>query len=162
MTGGWEAGDYLRRPLSELLGDASGEAPVPAAGSVAAATGALAAALTAKVARRSPSLGDEREALAARADLLRERLEPGVTQDAAGYAAVLAAPSAQRREALRAASQWPETIAAAATEVAALAADLAERGNPNLRHDAAAAHRFATAAAEVASDLTRANTAPPP
>src|SRR5690606_13183716 len=121
-----------------------------------------AAALTAKVARRSPSLGDEREPLAARADLLRRRLEPGITRDAEGYAAVLETPSAQRREVMRAASHWPQTIAAAATEIAALAGDLVERGNPNLQHDAAAAQRLATVAAEVASDLIRANAATPP
>lgn len=162
MRAGWEAGDYVQRPLSELLDDLSGDAPVPAAGSLAAATGALAAALTAKVARRSPTLGDDREAVAAEADRLRARLEPGVTRDAAGYAAVLAEPPAQRAETLSAASRWPKEIAAAATEVAELAAGLAERGNPNLRHDAAAAHRFATVAADVASALVRANEAAPP
>ncbi|MGH3425722.1 MAG: cyclodeaminase/cyclohydrolase family protein, partial [Nocardioidaceae bacterium] len=52
---GWATGDYLDRPLRDLLGDVSGADPVPAAGSLAAATGALAAGLVAKVARRSVS-----------------------------------------------------------------------------------------------------------
>lgn len=156
---GWQDGDYLQRPLHDLLEDVGGIDPVPAAGSMAAATGALAAALTAKVARRSASRVDNAEELAERADRLRSRLEPLVTLDAASYAAVLAG----RREGKdttptwKDAASWPETIAYVSAEIADLAADLTENGNPNLRFDAAGAASFAAATAEVACSLVAAN-----
>ena len=150
---GWEAGDYLERPLRDLFDDVAGDSPVPAAGSTITATAALAAALTAKVARRSRR--NDADALAARADRLRERLEPGVTGDAAAYADVLTTPRHERDP--DGAAHWPRTVRDAAYEIAELASELADNGNPNLRYDADAAVRLAGIAAEVAERLLRAN-----
>ncbi|UYM06202.1 cyclodeaminase/cyclohydrolase family protein [Solicola gregarius] len=155
----WQSGDYLQRPLQELLDDVGGADPVPAAGSMAAATGALAAALTAKVARRSIARMDGAEELALRADHLRNRLEPLVTLDAASYAAVLDARRDDKdtTPTWKDAASWPETIAYVAADIADLAAELTENGNPNLRFDAAGAASFAAATAEVACSLVAAN-----
>lgn len=153
MATGWQRGDYLDRPLRELLADVAGGDPVPAAGSAVVATTALAAALTAKVARRSRR-GDAEE-LAARADEVRARLEPGITSDAAAYAHVLAAaPDEQGGDA---ASYWPRRVCAVVPDVIALAEELASDGNPNLRYDAEAAARLAAVAGDVAKLLIRAN-----
>ncbi|GAB3518621.1 cyclodeaminase/cyclohydrolase family protein [Arthrobacter monumenti] len=159
MTPGWEAGDYLERPLQELLDDVGGTDPAPAAGSVTAATVSLAAALTAKVAHRSTTQRPDAGALADRATALRDRVSALITADAAGYAEVLAA---QRRgrgkaEAMAEAVRIPAEIAEAAAEIAELAAVLAENGNPNLRYDALAAVDLADQGAAVAASLVSAN-----
>lgn len=153
MAQGWEAGDYLDRPLRELLADTAGDDPVPAAGSTIAATATLAAALTAKVARRSRR--DDADELAARADTLRERLEHGITLDAAAYADLLATAPAERDR--HSASHWPALVADVTSQIATLADGLAAAGNPNLRYDAEAAARLARAAGDVAELLVRAN-----
>lgn len=153
MAPGWEGGDYVDRPLRELLSDIAGAEPVPAAGSTIAATTALAAALTAKVARRSRR--DDAAELAARADLLRTRVEVGIVADAAAYADALSTPRDERDPEV--AAHWPRTVREVAYEVADLAGDLADNGNPNLRYDADAAAHLATASAEIAGRLLRAN-----
>ncbi|MDJ0313508.1 cyclodeaminase/cyclohydrolase family protein [Arthrobacter sp. H35-D1] len=153
---GWASGDYLDRPLRELFEDVASGDSVPAAGSAVAVLGALAAGLTAKVARRSssglPSVAD----LAQRADELREGLEPLVTADAAGYVEALAAPG-DRAAAMAAVSAGTAFMAESAAEIAQIAAVLAADGNQNLRWDATAAARIAVVAAEVAAELTAAN-----
>lgn len=141
--------------MRDLLDDVAGTEPVPAAGSVTAATLALAAALTAKAAHRSRR-ADARD-LAGRADALREQVEPIVTADAETYATALAASPERRATLLREASRGPLTVAVTAAEVAELAAELAHAGNPNLRYDAAAASRLAASAARVAASLAAAN-----
>lgn len=161
MTPGWEDGDYLERPLHELLDDVGGADPAPAAGSVTAATVSLAAALTAKVAHRSTAQLPDAGALAERATALRDRVSALITADAASYAEVLAA---QRRgsgktEAMAEAVRIPTEIAEAAADIAELAAVLAEKGNPNLRYDALAAVDLADQGAAVATSLVRANSA---
>lgn len=153
MVSGWEAGDYLDRPLRELLDDAAGSAPVPAAGSTIATTAALAAALTAKVARRSQR--DDAAELATRADQLRARVEAGIAADAAAYADVLATPRNERDP--DKAAIWPRTVREVAYELAEIAADLVDNGNPNLRYDADGAARLAALSAEIAESLLRAN-----
>jgi formiminotetrahydrofolate cyclodeaminase len=156
---GWEAGDYLDRPLRELLEDVAGADPVPAAGSVVAVLGALAAGLAAKVARRSTSERSDAQAIAEQADLLRQRLEPIITGDAASYAEALAAGGdrAERRAAMLEASSGPVVVTETAAEIAEIAAALAANCNPNLRVDAAAVAWFAASVAEVGADLTAAN-----
>ena len=153
---GWASGDYLDRPLRELFEDVASRESVPAAGSALAVLGALAAGLTAKVARRSSSRLPNAADLAQRADELREGLEPLVTADAAGYAGAMAAPEG-RAAAMAAVSAGTAFIAESAAEIAQLAADLAVDGNQNLRWDAMAAARIAAIAAEVAAELTAAN-----
>lgn len=156
---GWTAGDYLDRPLRELLEDVAGDDPVPAAGSVVAVLGALAAGLAAKVARRSTSQRPDAEAVAERADALRERLEPIITADAASYAAALTSNGnrAERAAAMLKASSGPVEVAEAAAEIAEIATALAANCNPNLRVDAATAAWLAASVAEASADLTAAN-----
>lgn len=153
---GWASGDYLNRPLHELLEDVAGKDSVPAAGSAVAVLGALAAGLTAKVARRSSSRLSNSVGTAQRADELRKGLEPLVTADAAGYADAMAAPEG-RAAAMAAVSAGTAFMAESAAEIAQIAADLAVDGNQNLRWDAMAATRIAAIAAEVAAELTAAN-----
>lgn len=169
MASGWTGGDYLRRPLDELLADVSGNDPAPAAGSVTAANLALAAALAAKVARRSTRHISDAGALADMADTSRDRVVPLITGDAACYAAVLAAKRDGNRgvgpdsavEAMAEAVRIPIEIAVVAADVVELAVDLADRGNPNLRHDAIAAADLAAQCASVAASLAQANAADP-
>lgn len=144
----------------------AGSDPLPAAGTAVAVTGALAAALAGKVARRSPqasagtanaaSTAIDPAAIADEADRLRAHLQPVITGDAAAYAAVL---TTQRKgDALRAASAGPATVANASYQIAELAATLTEHGNRNLRYDAEAAARLAACASQVAASLATANT----
>lgn len=160
MSGsGWAAGDYLDRPLRELLEDVAGTDPVPAAGSLVAVLGALAAGLAAKVARRSTAQRADAEHIAERADRLRRQLEPIITADAAGYAAALATEGAEadRDAAMLEASSGPVVVAEAAAEIAEIASALAANCNPNLRVDAVAVAWFAASVAEVGAALTAAN-----
>lgn len=159
---GWTKGDYRDRPLKDLLADVRGSDPVPAAGSVTAVTVALAAGLTAKVARRSTLV--EAEELAVQADAVGDRMAALATADAAGYAEVLAARRSGTRlaEALAEATVIPSVIASAAAEIAGLAAQLVTRGNPNLRFDAIAAADLAANAAAVAASLATADASETP
>lgn len=188
MASGWTGGDYLQRPLEELLADVSGNDPAPAAGSVTAASLSLAAALTAKVARRSSRHVTDAGALADAADTLRERIVPLITGDAATYSAVLTAKRSGgtaseadgeagevdgearaggeaggdvQAKAMAEAVRIPVEIAVVAADVVDLAVDLANRGNPNLRHDAIAAADMAAQCASVALSLAQANAADP-
>jgi formiminotetrahydrofolate cyclodeaminase len=154
---GWAAGDYLDRPLRELLEDVAGADPVPAAGSLVAVLGALAAGLAAKVARRSSAQRPDAQRIAERADRLRRQLEPIITGDAAGYAAALATDGEDRDAAMLAASSGPVVVAETAAEIAEIAAALVANCNPNLRVDAAAVAWFAASVAEVGADVTAAN-----
>lgn len=156
---GWASGDYLDRPLRELLDDVAGADPVPAAGSLVAVLGALAAGLAAKVARRSTSQRPDAEAIADRADRLREQLEPIITGDAASYAEALAAGSnrSDRAAAMLESTSGLAVVTESAAEIAEIAATLAANCNPNLRADAAAVARIAASVAEVGTALTAAN-----
>ena len=155
---GWRGGDYLDRPLRELLDDVAGGDPLPAAGSLIAVVGALAAGLAATVARRSGAQVADASAIAERLDQLRLLLEPLITADAADYAAAMAQSDRPARDAaLLAAAAGPVVVAEALAEVAELATALAASGNQNLRYDAAAAAQLAATAAEVGAQLTEAN-----
>jgi formiminotetrahydrofolate cyclodeaminase len=159
MGSGWAAGDYLDRPLRELLEDVAGTDPVPAAGSLVAVLGALAAGLAAKVARRSTAQRPDAEEIAERADRLRQQLEPIITGDAASYAEALRAGGnqADRRAAMLEASSGPVVVAETAADIAEIASALEADCNPNLRVDAAAVAWIAASVAEVSADLAAAN-----
>ncbi|WGW13660.1 cyclodeaminase/cyclohydrolase family protein [Saxibacter everestensis] len=174
---GWQAGDYLDRPLRELLDDVGGTAPVPAAGSICAVTGALAAALVAKVAGKSSPRMVEAESLAARATELAAELAPLAQADAESYTRFVqerrdrssgndgADDNAWRSEqpqdhdaaADHAALDVPIAVAQAGAELAGMAETLARHGNPNLRFDAAGAARLAASAARVSAWLAATN-----
>jgi len=135
--------------------------PAPGGGAVAAVTAASAAALVAMAAR----FADES---AGPAEALRARLEPLADADAAAYTEVLAAyrlpaddPTRRTRitDALATATEVPRQVAAAATEVAALAERLVADGNPNLVGDARVGQLLARAAAEAATALVEINEA---
>jgi methenyltetrahydrofolate cyclohydrolase len=107
---------------------------------------------------------------AAQADQLRGRVAVLADQDAAAYRAVLDAyqlpnreDGSERRERIRAAlhdaTATPLEIAEIAARVAKLAADVAARGNPNLRGDATVAAHLAAASARGAAALVGINTA---
>jgi methenyltetrahydrofolate cyclohydrolase len=158
-------------PYRELTLAAFAEAvaapePAPGGGAAAAAAAALGAGLVAMAARFSRSRIDDADRIAARADALRERALALADEDAAAYAAVLEAyrlpkDTDGRRGrigiALKRACEVPIAIAEGAAEVATLAADVGERGNPNLAGDAATAVHLTAAATRSAARLVRIN-----
>ena len=146
--------------------DALGAAGSPSAGgSAAALVGAIAAAVTVKVARRSDDPG-----LAAQAAALGTRLADLAPTDADALGAARAALAAstgggdERRDfhlgqVLDRASAIPLEIAEACADVAALAGQLAETGEDDSRPDAAVASMLAAAAAQAAVRLVEVNLA---
>ncbi|MEO6942650.1 MAG: cyclodeaminase/cyclohydrolase family protein [Terrimesophilobacter sp.] len=150
-------GDYLNLPLRALIDDVAGKGSVPAAGSVIAILGSLAAGLAAKVAHRSTTQLPDAEKIAERADELRMNFEPLITADAIGYAAALAARGDDRAAVMHSLSSEIALMAEAAAEVAELASVLLLDGNPNLRFDSAAAVRISVAVAEIGAELIGAN-----
>jgi glutamate formiminotransferase/formiminotetrahydrofolate cyclodeaminase len=154
----------------------AGGDPFPGGGSVAAVTGALAAALARMVATltlgrpRYASVAGEMEEIAQRAHALAHELEALAARDAEAYAAVtdaqrlpaISVHDRERRddalhEALRAATLVPLDVARLATDVAALVAALAERGNRNAITDAGVAALLADAACRAAAYNVRVN-----
>jgi len=151
----------LHLSVGGLLERVAARTPAPGGGAVAALTAASAAALVAMAARFSGESAD-------RAEELRAQLEPLADADAAAYTAVLAArrlpkddPNRATRivDAMAEATEVPRRVAAAASEVAELAAALVEKGNPNLVGDARVGELLARAAAEAATALVRINEA---
>lgn len=163
-----EADGYLQLRVHELLDAIAAETPAPGGGSVAAVALTAAAALVTMAARFSRDHWDGAGAAAAQADLLRERAAPLADADAAAYQAALDAlrapkvgSSRERNEAigraLAEAAAVPLQIAEVAVDVAVLAAEVVEHGNPNLRGDAAAGAVLAEAAATIGAGLVRIN-----
>ena len=128
----------------------------------------LAAALCAMTAELSARQLAQASQLAAQARGLLRRAAPLAQADADAYADVLIALRApghtdvrQREEqvsaALARASEVPLEVAELGDRVAALAADVADRGNPAVRGDALAAAQLAAAAARTAAALVQIN-----
>jgi formiminotetrahydrofolate cyclodeaminase len=156
------------RPLLELtvaewLDELARPEPVPGGGSALAFALASAASVLAMAARASESGG-----LTAQAEALRARTAALAQLDADAYQAALAARGTH--EALRAdrrdweigqafarAAEPPLEIARAGADVAELAAQLVQVGEPRLRADALAAAALAAAAARGAVTLVSAN-----
>ena len=146
----------LARELAERI--SSGEA-VPGSGWVAGVSAALAAALVAKSAARSEGWSDAEGARAQAIDL-RDRLLALAQQDALAYERALT--SLERRDSglarsLARAAEVPLAIGEAATDVAMLAAEAAERADGAAKADAAAAACLAAGAAQAASRLVEIN-----
>jgi methenyltetrahydrofolate cyclohydrolase len=165
--------DFLAQPLGLLLEDVASERPAPGGGSVAALAVALAAALTAMAARLSVGHWEGAAAVVEQAEALRARAAPLAPADAGAYEEVLAAlrlpkhlepavREAALNDALSRAAEPPLEIARAGAEIAVLAADAAEHGNPNLRGDATAGALLAAAAARAAANLVEINLASSP
>lgn len=135
---------------------ASTDEPVPAGGSVAALTGACAAALMALASgvlvRRGVSGA---EALRERASALQRQLLELVDEDAAAYDAFLEA----RREpgVIARMSEMPLRVAAACADVSAMAEEIAERITGAVAADVNAARTLAEAARHAALELAEAN-----
>jgi methenyltetrahydrofolate cyclohydrolase len=165
--------DFLAQPLGLLLEDVASERPAPGGGSVAALAVALAAALTAMAARLSVGQWEEAAAVVEQADGLRAQAASLAPADARAYEEVLAAlrlpkhleqvvREAALNDALSRAADPPLAIARAGAEIAVLAADAAEHGNPNLRGDATTGALLAAAAARAAANLVEINLAASP
>jgi len=97
------------------------------------------------------------DGLADQADELRRRVADLADLDARAYQAVLEARPGRRREALVAAAVVPLEIAEIGARVAAMAVQVAETGNPNLRGDAVTGALLAAASARSAAALVDIN-----
>jgi formiminotetrahydrofolate cyclodeaminase len=135
---------------------------VPAGGSAAAAATAMAAGLVEKAAHLSSGHWIGATNIGKRAAVLRKLATLLIEADAAAYTDYMTALRGARglhtveRERLVAPArkrivEVPLSIVRSAAEVAGLAADMADHGNPNLRSDAYAALQLAAAAARSAS-----------
>lgn len=145
------AGQSLERLLETMAGPPSG----PAAGTAAATAAALASALVAKTARRSRRQFTGADAVASRADELTGRAVQLGQDDADAVADMLgrrgAAGDKKDGPSERPASapdpvETPQAIRRLATEVADLARQMTEQGNPRLHADALTAGHLAEAA----------------
>jgi methenyltetrahydrofolate cyclohydrolase len=160
---------YLDMRVGEFLDELAAARPAPGGGSAAALAVALAAALCAMTAELSARHLAGAPQLAAQARGLLRRAAPLAQADADAYAGVLTAlrapaqPDGQREEqvsaALARASEVPLEVAELGDSAAALAADVADRGNPAVRGDALAAAQLAAAAARTAAALVQINLA---
>jgi len=159
---------YADLPFEELLDTIAAETPAPGGGSVAAFTTEMAASLAAMAARFASGHWDGAAGALAQAEALRHRAAPLAEEDAVAYENVLTAmrmpkdlePEVRNTligETLSRAADAPLEIAECATDVAALAAEIAISGNPNLRGDAAAASALAAVSAQVAANLVEIN-----
>lgn len=155
--------DTAEQSLRELLDAVAAHTPAPGAGCVAAWVGAFAAALLQMVAAYAGN--DE---IVARAAELRAELVAAGEQELHAYEPVLEArrlpaddpTRAEKLEAaLKSASDSPKAIARAASEVAELAASVADASKPDVRGDALTGELLASAAACAAAALVEINSA---
>ena len=164
------AGDLLDLSVRDLLDEfATARPPVPGGGSAAALVTATAAAVLAMAARRSAEEWPEGRAAVAQAEALRLRSQPLAQADADAYRRALdlferpgdptPARDAELAAALARAAELVLRIADVASDVAELAVVVAERGDPAVRADAAAAALLAEAAARVGAHLVSVNLA---
>jgi formiminotetrahydrofolate cyclodeaminase len=160
---------YTDVGFEELLDTIAAETPAPGGGSVAAFVTEMAASLAAMAARFAHDW-DGAVGAVAQAETLRHRAAPLADKDAVAYENVLTAMRMPKElepevrntligETLSRAADVPLEIAECAASVSELAAEIALRGNPNLRGDAAAAAILASAAARVAANLVEINLA---
>jgi formiminotetrahydrofolate cyclodeaminase len=154
--------------MAALLDGLASDQPVPASGSAAAATVAMASALLEKVARLSQAKWTSADVALEHAHALRLRAEELVEADASSYLSYVEALRAAKgmqgtaREraiapAHGATVDVPLAIARLAAETVELAESLAENGNPNLRADAIVSATLAAAAATAAASLIAVN-----
>jgi formiminotetrahydrofolate cyclodeaminase len=129
---------------------------------------AFAASLTAMAARFATEQWEDAPGAVAQAETLRARVLPLAEEDARAYESFLLARRMSKDfdpqvrdaaigEALSRAADVPLAIAEAALDVASLAAELVERGNPNIRGDAATAVLLSEAAVRATANLVEIN-----
>jgi formiminotetrahydrofolate cyclodeaminase len=132
-------------------------------GPIAAEVAALAARLIATLARRSAGCWPDAGRAAAEATDLAERLDSLGRADAHAYLAALEALRGTEhsgealREKLSAAADIPIQICEAASEIALLAREVVDRGEPELEADACGAAMMAEGAARAAAQLVSTN-----
>lgn len=161
---------YLEEPLHVYLDALASGEPTPGGGSAAALVGALGAALNSMVANftvgkeKFAAVEAEVRGLLEQSERLRaelQRLTQADTEAYGQYAAAQkmprdteeqkAARSASMQEALKAAAVVPATAISACHRVLQIAAELVDKGNPNLITDVGVAAKFALAAMECAA-----------
>ncbi len=159
---------YLELPVAAFLGLVSAPEPAPGGGSAAALTVALAAGLCVMAARLSSRQMSDSPELAAAAEQLRDRVASLCQADADAYSLVVSArrqpaePDPDERTrgiaaALSVAADVVLEVVQIASRVAALAAPIAELGNPNVRGDAVAAALLSDSGARAAGGLVLIN-----
>src|SRR6476659_4632230 len=154
---------YLSASVAQLLDDLADRTPAPGGGAAAALTCAMAAALVEMATSFASARGLER--VHDRAALLRSQVQVLAYADGKAYGIVLQAlkipPGDARQQSLDAAVAGaiacPLKILEIASEVATLAADVAETGNRNLEGDALTGALLAEAAARSAATLAQLN-----
>lgn len=140
------------QPLEQVLGRMSAMEPGPAAGSAAAITAAIAAALLTKTARLSRQQLPGAQDLARTAEHLRERALELAQADADAVQALLTGGSGPADP-----SAIPQRIGDLARELADLATRICADGKESLRADAAAAGHLARAAEETVGAIVASN-----
>jgi methenyltetrahydrofolate cyclohydrolase len=156
--------------VQELCETVAGQTSAPGGGSVAAIVTAFGASLTAMAARFAADQWEDGAGAVAQAETLRARVLPLADEDARAYESFLLARRMSEEfdpqvrdaaigEALSRAADVPLAIAEVALDVASLAAELVEHGNPNLRGDAATAAFLAEAAVRATANLVEVNLA---
>ena len=159
---------FAEQSIADFCDTVSAETSAPGGGSVAAVVAALAAALTAMAARFSKEQWEDAPGAIAQAETLKTRLLPLAEEDALAYENVLLAlrmpkdvdeelRDAAIGDALSHAADVPMAIAEASLDVATLACELGQRGNPNLHGDAATAVFLAEAAVRASANLVDIN-----
>jgi len=162
--------DFSNESVGEFCDTISAETSAPGGGSVAAVVGTMGASLTAMAARFSKEQWEDAAGAVAQAEALKARLLPLADEDARAYETVLLALRMPRDvdgdvrdaaigDALSRATDVPLAIAEASLDVATLACELAQRGNPNLHGDAAAAVFLSEAAVRTCANLVEINLA---
>ena len=161
---------FSSQTVEELCQTVAAETSAPGGGSVAAIVTAFAASLTAMAARFATEQWEDAAGAVAQAEALRARVLPLAEEDANAYENFLVARRMSEEvdadirdaavgDALSRAADVPLAIAEAALDVASLAAELVEHGNPNLRGDAATAALLAEAAVRATANLVEINLA---
>jgi formiminotetrahydrofolate cyclodeaminase len=165
LSGGDE---LLGARVDDLLDAIAADTHGPGGGSVAAIVVALAAALLTMAARLSRDDWPEAGGAIAQSEALRKRAGPLAARDAKAFRDAIRALAGESRSetgtrpielgpALARAAEIPLDIAGHAADVAALAALVADRANPDVRPDAAVAAALAEAAARAAAHLVEVN-----
>ncbi|HEY8801900.1 MAG TPA: cyclodeaminase/cyclohydrolase family protein [Candidatus Dormibacteraeota bacterium] len=146
--------------MSYLLEKIASKEPAPASGSACGAVVAAAAALVEKSARLSTKQWEGAGGALQRAHALRVESFELIEEDAQAYLAFVDAVRAHEKGVETAHARTvdvPLRMTRAAAEVAELAVQLANHGNPNLRADAVVAATLAAAAAESGLTLIAVN-----
>lgn len=156
---------FLDMTVREYLDGTAAPVPSGTGGTVNAVTLAAAAGLVSMVARLSENMSAA-ESVVASVEDLRRRAAELADKDAEAYSSVLSAQrlpsgSAERgqalREALAEAAGPPQRLAGLAAELTEIAADVAARGKPSLRGDAATAANLAAGVYRASTSLARTN-----